>query len=56
MSQAKRENKHFLASVDKGKAIQAIVQRKKKQGVEVRERESQRAWHTNLLSTALSAN
>ena len=35
MSQAKRENKHYLASVDKGKAIQAIMERKRKRGVEV---------------------
>ena len=32
MSQAKRENRHYLASVDKGKAVQAIISRKKKRG------------------------
>lgn len=33
MSQAKRENKHYRASVDKSKAIEAIVKRKRKRGV-----------------------
>ena len=32
ISQAKRENSHYLASVEKGKEIEAIVQRKRKRG------------------------
>ena len=32
MSQAKRENRHYLASVDKGKEVGAIVERKRRQG------------------------
>ena len=32
ISQAKRENTHYLASVEKGKEIDAIVQRKRKRG------------------------
>ena len=32
MSQAKRENRHYLASVDKGKEVDAIMERKRKQG------------------------
>ena len=32
ISQAKRENTHYLASVEKGKEIEAIVQRKRKRG------------------------
>ena len=32
ISQAKRENTHYLASVEKGKEIDAIVERKRKRG------------------------
>ena len=32
ISQAKRENSHYLASVEKGKEIKAIVERKRKRG------------------------
>ncbi len=32
ISQAKRENKHYLSNVDKGKEISAIVERKRKHG------------------------
>jgi ESF2/ABP1 family protein len=32
ISQAKRENSHYLASVEKGKEIEAIVERKRKRG------------------------
>ena len=32
MSQAKRENSHYLTSVEKGKEIEAIVERKRKRG------------------------
>lgn len=32
ISQAKRENTHYLTSVEKGKEIEAIVQRKRKRG------------------------
>ena len=32
MSQAKRESAHYLANVDKGKEIEAIVVRKRKRG------------------------
>jgi len=37
LSQAKRENRHYLASVDKGKEISAILERKKKKGIPERE-------------------
>ncbi len=37
MSQAKRENRHYLASVEKGKEIDAIVKRKRKQGASLEE-------------------
>lgn len=33
ISQAKRENTHYLQNVEKGKEIQAIVERKRKRGV-----------------------
>ncbi len=33
MSQARRENKHYLANVDKGKEIAAILERKQRKGV-----------------------
>ena len=32
ISQAKRENSHYLASVERSKQIDAIVQRKRKRG------------------------
>ena len=32
ISQAKRENSHYLASIEKGKEIEAIVERKRKRG------------------------
>ena len=32
ISQAKRENTHYLQNVEKGKEIQAIVERKRKRG------------------------
>ena len=32
ISQAKRENTHYLASIEKGKEIEAIVERKRKRG------------------------
>ena len=32
ISQAKRENSHYLASVEKDKKIEAIVERKRKRG------------------------
>jgi len=34
ISQAKRENTHYLENVSKGKEIEAIVGRKRKRGVE----------------------
>ena len=37
VSQAKRENKHYLANVDKGKEISAILERKRKRGVATRD-------------------
>ena len=35
ISQAKRENTHYLENVSKGKEIEAIVGRKRKKGEEV---------------------
>ena len=35
ISQAKRENAHYLENVSKGKEIEAIVGRKRKKGEEV---------------------
>ena len=37
MSQAKRENRHYRANVDKGKEISAILERKKRKGIPERE-------------------
>lgn len=47
ISQAKRENTHYLASVEKGKEIEAIVQRKRKRGAT----EEEVGWTLRMVDT-----
>lgn len=53
MSQAKRENRHYLASVDKGKAIEAIIKRKRKQGASEEEVREQRGRSNSWKQTSV---
>ena len=50
ISQAKRENTHYLSSVEKGKEIEAIVQRKRKRGAT----EEEVSWTLSMVDTLQS--